>query len=423
MRIDSIRELLSNGESETVEVKSNPNDFASLEMTACAFANTEGGYIVIGVEERNNPPTERDRFRYDGISAPRGLVRQLERIGKTFQPAIKVEVDQVRVGIDQAIFVVSVPKSNSAELVSLKNGVTYRRMGAATTEVTDADTTTASRYPKTSDEENSRVPTLEQQGERNHEEELFVDNSYEAFFFREKILQEFEDLTEELQLSFTRTQLGPGPIKSQWKLDFLDRLNYSDAATLNRISLLLSEFIARGGRFIGDHSEYRRDANELEECLNLSKYVVVLARFFASTREDVCFGLFGHWGRGKTHLIRRVGEQLAKDNKYQVVRFSAWKYRTNPELWIHLYQTMASAMRSGDFFVRLFVPFRSGLSQHGNWPIVLSLFSLAIALVPMREKYWFAQVCLQLLGIAGIIYLFFLYLHVKRLGLRCFGSA
>jgi hypothetical protein len=418
MHIDSIRELLSNGESETVEVKTNPIDFASLEMTACAFANTKGGYIVIGVEQRNNPPTERDRFRYDGISAPRGLVRQLERIGKAFQPAIKVEVDQVSVGIDQTIFVVSVPKSNSAEPVSLKNGVTYRRMGAATTEVTDADTTTASRYPKTSDEENSRVPSLEQLEERNREEELFVDNSEEASFFRDKILQEFEDLTEELQFSFARTQVGPGPIHSQWKINFFDRLNYSDAAKLNRISLLLSEFIARGGRLIGDHSEYRRDANELEECLSLSKYVGVLARFFASTREDVCFGLFGHWGRGKTHLIRRVGEQLANDHKYQVVRFSAWKYRTNPELWIHLYQTMASAMRCGDFFVRLFVPFRAGLSQHGNWPIVLSLFSLAIALVPMREKYWFAQVCLQLLGIAGIIYLFFLYLHVKRFGLR-----
>ncbi len=425
MDIDSIRELLKNGESETVEVKSNPNDIASLEIIACAFANTKGGHIVIGVVERHNPPTEHDRFRYDGISAPRGLLRQLERIGQTFQPAIKVEVDQVRVGIDQTIFVVSVPKSNSGELVSLKNGITYRRMGAATTKgeifkpkTAAADKRTGSSIKKTNDEGITQVFTVERPEEDNREDEWLVDNSDGAAQLRVHILRDFEKLTEEHQLSFARTQLGPGLIQPNWKLDFRDRLSYSSTEKLNRISLLLSEFIARGGRFIGDHSEYRRDANEFEECLNLSKYVGVLAKFFASTQEDVCFGLFGHWGRGKTHLIRRVGAQLAKDHKYQVVRFSAWKYRTNPELWIHLYQTMASAMRSGDFFMRLFVPFRAGLSQHGNWPILLSLFSLAIALVPMDEKYWFAQVCLQLLGITGIIYLFFLYLRVKRLGLR-----
>lgn len=116
------------GESETVEAKSNASDIASLEMTACAFANTKGGHIIIGVEERHNPPTERDRFRYDGITAPRGPVRQLESIGKTFRPAIKVEVDQVRVGNNQTIFVVSVPKHNGTELVSLKSGVAYLRM-------------------------------------------------------------------------------------------------------------------------------------------------------------------------------------------------------------------------------------------------------------------------------------------------------
>jgi hypothetical protein len=187
---------------------------------------------------------------------------------------------------------------------------------------------------------------------------------------------------------------------------------------LNRIALVLIEFRARDGRFIGDHSEYRRDANELEECLNLSKYVGVLARFFSSTQDDVCFGLFGHWGRGKTHLMRRVGEQLAKDHRYQVVRFSAWRYRTNPELWIHLYQSMVRVMRSDDFFVRLFVPFRAGLSQQGIWPIVVALFFQAIALVPMKEKYWFAQLFAQLFGAAAILYVFFFYLHVRRLGLR-----
>ncbi len=108
--------------------------------------------------------------------------------------------------------------------------------------------------------------------------------------------------------------------------------------------------------------------------------------------------------------MRRVGEQLASDHNYQVVRFSAWKYRTNPELWIHLYQSVVRTMRNGDFFVRLFVPFRAGLSQDGIWPIIAALFFSSGTLVPIKEKYWFAQFCLQLLGAAGIAYVFFLYL-------------
>ncbi len=418
MDINSVSELLKNGEGDTVEAVPNLNDITSLERTACAFANTKGGHIIIGVVERHNPPTERDRFRYDGITATRGLVGRLETIGKTFQPAIKVEVDQVQLGNNQTIFVVSVPKNSGTELVSLKDGVAYWRMGAATAKTTGPNKTTASSNAKTSDEGNIQEPSVETLEESILEKESVVGNSDGLTQLRKKILQELENLNEDLQRSFVKTQLGPGSIQPEWKLMFRDMLNKLSAARLNRMSLILREFSARDGRYIGDHSEYRRDANDREECLNLSKYVRVLARFFASTRDDVCFGLFGHWGRGKTHLMRRVGEQLTNDHKYEVVRFSAWKYRTNPELWIHLYQSMARAMRSGDFFVRLFVPFRAGLSQHGIWPIVVALFFQAIALVPMKEKYWFAQFCLQLLGTVGIFYVFFFYLQVKRLGLR-----
>lgn len=129
--------------------------------------------------------------------------------------------------------------------------------------------TRASSHQKISDEGNTQVPILEKPDEGNLEEKVFVDNSDEAMQLREKIVQEFEKLTDELQLSFAKTQLGPGPIQSQWKENFRDRLKYSDVVKLNRMAPLLSQFRARGGRYIGDHSEYRRDANELEECLNL----------------------------------------------------------------------------------------------------------------------------------------------------------
>jgi hypothetical protein len=74
---------------------------------------------------------------------------------------------------------------------------------------------------------------------------------------------------------------------------------------------------------------------------------------------------------GKTYLARRVGElltteqtaltrsltetgiaidasvQVAFARRYEVVTFSAWKYRRTPELWVYLYETVANACMAG----------------------------------------------------------------------------
>lgn len=153
MDITTIQELLRKGESEVVEAISNADDLERLQRTICGMANTKGGHIIVGVEERANPPTERDRFRYDGIALLRGLHRRIERRGAELVPPVKVDVEHVKTNKSQAIFVVGVPINESREMVSLKNGMTYRRKGSTTVEAEIFKPKTASANRKNGDKQ------------------------------------------------------------------------------------------------------------------------------------------------------------------------------------------------------------------------------------------------------------------------------
>ena len=65
-----IRELVGKGETLEVEFKSARGGFpGSFWESYSAFANTNGGTIVLGVVEKNN------RFLFDGIKRSFGTVR------------------------------------------------------------------------------------------------------------------------------------------------------------------------------------------------------------------------------------------------------------------------------------------------------------------------------------------------------------
>ena len=47
-----LKNLLSSGETETIEFKGNPNE--SFYKTISAFANTKGGRILLGIDKNGN---------------------------------------------------------------------------------------------------------------------------------------------------------------------------------------------------------------------------------------------------------------------------------------------------------------------------------------------------------------------------------
>lgn len=144
-----------------------------------------------------------------------------------------------------------------------------------------------------------------------------------------------------------------------------------------------SEFVS-----IGSGCHIRRNALPEERCLNVHSYANVLSTFFkkANGCGEFCFGLFGHWGRGKTFLMDMVKEELSKEkkNNYETIHFSAWKYRTTPEAWIHLYETFADHLtKSKNCFSILPYLIRAGLSRLGILPILFCVFIFGISLFPL----------------------------------------
>jgi len=112
---DQLKELFQQGESQTVEFKSNIREPNFLAREIAAFANTEGGLIVVGVNEPIkvvgiDPSTIKRIYK----SALRKL---------SFEPKTSLEI----VSVDgKQIALISVDKSN--ELV-LSNEGAFQRIG------------------------------------------------------------------------------------------------------------------------------------------------------------------------------------------------------------------------------------------------------------------------------------------------------
>jgi hypothetical protein len=75
-------------------------------------------------------------------------------------------------------------------------------------------------------------------------------------------------------------------------------------------------------------------------------------------QEDRFYGVFGQWGRGKTHFWGKVQNLLkAESNKknFNTVAFHAWKYQDTPAIWAYLYETLAGHYyyKQGNFWNEL----------------------------------------------------------------------
>ncbi len=61
-------------------------------------------------------------------------------------------------------------------------------------------------------------------------------------------------------------------------------------------------------------------------------------------QEDRFYGVFGRWGRGKTHfwnLVKRILHSGENKTKFITIDFHAWKYQDTPGIWAYLYETLA----------------------------------------------------------------------------------
>ncbi|MBL9186758.1 MAG: hypothetical protein JNK23_04720 [Opitutaceae bacterium] len=169
---------------------------------------------------------------------------------------------------------------------------------------------------------------------------------------------------------------------------------------------------------IGSKDDWERETESAEAALRVDDYAEVLATIYTQAGPgEFSLAIFGHWGRGKTFLMRRLKRRLAQD-KYETVHFSAWKYPTTPEVWVHLYETLAERVCAGSSFVRIPRLIRTGIARHGSWPIIAALAAMALSLTP---KIWLASVVaesvvdlIRVAGLGGAVWLVIFVLGVRR---------
>lgn len=99
MLADAIRALLSEGESETVEFKTAIPPAPILAKTLAALANTRGGVLLLGVDDRESP-------RVVGVDADRAEV-VVQHAAAMLQPIPELQTSRVFVD-DVEVFAVQV---------------------------------------------------------------------------------------------------------------------------------------------------------------------------------------------------------------------------------------------------------------------------------------------------------------------------
>lgn len=145
------------------------------------------------------------------------------------------------------------------------------------------------------------------------------------------------------------------------------------------------------------------EASDDERALGVDDYATALATVLDRSDGGVFFAVFGAWGRGKTFLMRRLTKLLPElrwlSRSYKVVWFSAWKYPTTPEVWVHLYETLAARAYSGRWAVVTRRVIRSNLRRRGITPALVTVMVGAAAMLPIT---FYAHVVWYLLAIFGL---------------------
>lgn len=157
---------------------------------------------------------------------------------------------------------------------------------------------------------------------------------------------------------------------------------------------------------VGTIPHFSREAGPNELCLDIAAYASAIAETFqkAPTEGDFVFALFGSWGRGKTTLMKEVARILEEESKqpqklqYQTIFFSAWKYPSRPEVWVHLYQQIARLACSGGIWQSPRIAFRLGLVARGWWPLMWGFILLTVSRIQIDIANWLFDA----IGIIGI---------------------
>jgi ATP-dependent DNA helicase RecG len=112
MNDKELKELIKAKESENLEFKLKVDE--DLGKTICAFANTEGGILLLGIDDRGRI-----------VGCKREDEEKIINIASNCQPAIRLKISRIAVK-NKLVLKVAIQKTK--EIHSYK-GVVYKRVG------------------------------------------------------------------------------------------------------------------------------------------------------------------------------------------------------------------------------------------------------------------------------------------------------
>ena len=197
---------------------------------------------------------------------------------------------------------------------------------------------------------------------------------------------------------------------------------------------------------IGARTHFNKTAAGDEVVLGVDGYAGVLAKLIrAADEKDLCLAIFGPWGRGKTFLVEHTINKLKAGNLpgnsiYETVSFSAWKYPSRPEVWIHLYETFFCELSKAKGFRSVAHTILSGLYRNGVAKLWLAFTMLMVTILPKGQIFHSAVNYItrfDLLAGAAVLFFFAVFMwefwttsthlrryylskprHVEKLGLQ-----
>jgi hypothetical protein len=196
------------------------------------------------------------------------------------------------------------------------------------------------------------------------------------------------------------------PLMAQLTPEDIEYLNHdpsreTDKANQPRSRTQKEHPISEDGIRIGRRTHFSRIAAGDEVALGVQGYANVLTKLLRTSDEkDLCLAIFGPWGRGKTFLMEQTIGKLTEQNadgkqRYEVVRFSAWKYPSRPEVWVHLFESFFCRLIGVGWFRSLAFTILTGIQRHGVTKLWIAWVALMLTAMP---KTWLLKGAVEYLA-------------------------
>ncbi|MGH9472039.1 MAG: ATP-binding protein [Terriglobales bacterium] len=122
MNRDELARIVAQGESDELEFKKSTAQLPRAGETLCAFANTRGGRVLVGIG---------DKGRIEGQVISDGTLQEIATVLRRFEPPLQVGIERVPAADGREVLALSAEAAPDL-LPCVYDGRAYQRIGAST---------------------------------------------------------------------------------------------------------------------------------------------------------------------------------------------------------------------------------------------------------------------------------------------------